>query len=141
MRTHQPVRASTGDPEIPGGTRQEHHGAVKAILYAGASLRTADEVADAVLSLAEALQERGTTEAVTVPVVVDGVQGDCRLLLGRGIPIASLSLPADGVTVNVHRDGLVGRIRQRVMALTVRAGEALDGDGEGPDYDDFDGRH
>lgn len=57
---------------------------MKLVSYAGQQLITTDDVADALVELAAAIAREGETEALHIPVVINGVKDSADLLVGVG---------------------------------------------------------
>ncbi|MFJ4173432.1 hypothetical protein [Microbacterium sp. NPDC089696] len=57
---------------------------MKLVSYAGQQLVTTDDVADALVQLAAAIAREGETEALQIPVLVDGEKDCADLLAGVG---------------------------------------------------------
>ena len=62
------------------------------VLYAGQRLLTTESLAEAVLEYAMYLAATGANDAVTIPLVHEGVAATSRLLVGAGIPIAIVAV-------------------------------------------------
>ncbi len=63
---------------------------MKDILIEGHRILTTDALADAVLAYAQRLLETGSTDIVVFPSIHEGALSECRMLLGAGIPLATL---------------------------------------------------
>nr|WP_314842473.1 hypothetical protein [uncultured Microbacterium sp.] len=57
---------------------------MKLVSYAGQQLTTTDDVADALVELAAAIASDGTSEALQIPIVVDGEEDCADLIVGVG---------------------------------------------------------
>lgn len=57
---------------------------MKLVSYAGQQLVTTDDVADALVKLAAAIAAEGESEALKIPVVVDGEEDCAHLIAGVG---------------------------------------------------------
>lgn len=80
------------------------------IHYGGAVFITGDDIADAVMSYAGALAERGTCAECVVPMMTGDAQpATVTFLIGAGYPIAAESLPAS-TGVELADDGLVASL-------------------------------
>jgi hypothetical protein len=65
---------------------------MKRLFYAGGSVLTGDQLADAVIRLGRALGIRGQVSVADIPIIDDaGVQGRAQLLLGRGSQLMSVT--------------------------------------------------
>lgn len=63
---------------------------MKDILIEGHRILTTDDVAEAVLTYAQRLMESGATDIVEFPSIDAGAPSRCRMLLGNGMPLATL---------------------------------------------------
>jgi hypothetical protein len=68
---------------------------MKTIQYGPHPFVTASPIANELLEYAEALATRQRSAIVEIPVVVDGAAATARLLIGHGIPLASITRSAD----------------------------------------------
>lgn len=59
-------------------------GDMKLVSYAGQQLVTTDDVADALVQLAAGVASDGTSEAVQIPIVLDGTEDCADLIVGVG---------------------------------------------------------
>lgn len=57
---------------------------MKLVSYAGQQLVTTDDVADALVVLAAAIANEGESEALQIPIVVDGRSDTAELVVGLG---------------------------------------------------------
>jgi len=89
---------------------------MKTINYAGGAVLTSDAIADAVVDYAAALAKAGSSEELTIPVVLeDGSSSEASLLLGPASQlVASPELDPHGELAD---DALVDEIRARTEAL------------------------
>ena len=61
-----------------------HDGGMKLVSYAGQQLVTTEAVAEALVTLAAAIASEGDSEAVRIPIVVDGEKDYAELIVGVG---------------------------------------------------------
>lgn len=59
-------------------------GVMKLVSYAGQQLMTTDDVADALVTLAASVAREGGSEAVQIPIVLDGEEDCADLIIGVG---------------------------------------------------------
>ncbi|MFS0853030.1 hypothetical protein [Microbacterium sp. 179-I 3D4 NHS] len=57
---------------------------MKLVSYAGQQLITTDDVADALVTLAAAIANEGESDAVEIPIIVDGEEDHADLVVGVG---------------------------------------------------------
>ena len=73
---------------------------MKAILFDGNEIQTADEIADALVQYACALASHRQTDEVTIPIARGGAVVDCMLCLGAAVVWATYPVPeADLIVV------------------------------------------
>jgi len=89
---------------------------MKDILIEGHRILTTDAVADAVLSYAKRLLETGSTDIVEFPSIHDGAPSVCRMLLGSGIPLATLEATTALPVVIDGADRACAEIERRTAA-------------------------
>lgn len=102
---------------------------MKLVSYAGQQLLTTDDVADALVELAAAIARDGETEALQIPVVVNGVKGSADLLVGVGNDLLVGPQASDGADPDFSQDAA----RMRSHRLYPRSRPEPD------DGDEFDG--
>jgi hypothetical protein len=85
---------------------------MKELRYVGKTILVDDEIGEAVIGLSRALARGGSSDSVTVPGVVNGVQGDVELLLG---PSSELFLaPVEDSSPTPRTDAaVVAELRKR----------------------------
>lgn len=99
------------------------------IEYAGGSILTTDEVADAVLRYAAALAVAGGAAAIDVPgITVDGLPGTFKVLLGPSSQILAEPTEQAG---DIDDRGFVTEVDGQIESLE-RPNRALPFDGEPP---------
>jgi hypothetical protein len=79
---------------------------MKTIQYGQHPFVTADPIADELLRYAEVLATRQQSAIVEIPVILDGAVAMARILIGHGIPLASVPGSTDSSST---RHGHVGR--------------------------------
>jgi hypothetical protein len=67
---------------------------VKTLLWQGHSVETVDEVADAAFELAQLLVGFGRVERIDVPAEIDGQATTASFVVGAGMGLGMLALPA-----------------------------------------------
>ncbi|WP_431802692.1 hypothetical protein [Microbacterium sp. bgisy203] len=90
---------------------------MKDILIEGHRILTTDEIADAVLSYARALRERGGTDIVEFPSFHEGNAALCSLLLGGSGIMAVVDAPLELAAPVGGADLALDEITRRVDAL------------------------
>ncbi|MEO2134266.1 MULTISPECIES: hypothetical protein [unclassified Microbacterium] len=101
---------------------------MKDILIEGHRILTTDDVADAVLTYAQRLNQAGSTDIVEFPSIDDGALSVCRMLLGSGIPVAVLDATTSLASDILGADRACAEISRRTAALasgSSRSGRAL----------------
>ncbi len=91
---------------------------MKAILFHGNELQTADEVADALIAYACALEANRRTDEVTIPVSRSGAVTQCLLCLGAPTVWASVAVPESDWIVVPDVERTVADLRARRERLT-----------------------
>ncbi|MCY1715614.1 hypothetical protein [Microbacterium sp. SL62] len=66
---------------------------MRSVTYAGETVTTTDDVAEALVQLTASIAAEGQAEAVSIPIVTDGGQEEAELVIGVGNDV--LSAPAD----------------------------------------------
>jgi len=90
---------------------------MKDILIEGHCILTTDAVADAVLTYAKELLDAGATDIVEFPSIHDGAPSLCRMLLGSGIPLATLEATTALASDVAGADLARAEIERRTAAL------------------------
>ncbi len=87
------MRGGVGKRPIPG-LRPRHDGRMRCVTYAGETVTTTDDVAEALVQLTASIAADGQAEAVSIPIVTsDGEIEEAELVIGVGNDV--LSAPAD----------------------------------------------
>lgn len=87
------------------------------IYYAGTSIVTGDELAEALLGYAQALAANRSSASVELPVLLpDGNTGSARIVLGSASEIVAVAEPAGPVDI------VDAPLVQRLLALTRELG-------------------
>lgn len=94
--------------------------AVKAILFEGNEIQTADAVAEAVVSYACALAAHRRTDEVTIPIVRGGIVVDCLLCLGASVVWATFPAPSGEFIVVPGAEEVAGELRRRLERLSLQ---------------------
>jgi len=66
---------------------------MRSVTYAGETVTTTDDVAEALVQLTASIAAEGQAEAVSIPIVADGGEEEAELVIGVGNDV--LSAPAD----------------------------------------------
>jgi hypothetical protein len=86
------------------------------ISYAGSSVVTGTDIAQAVLSYAQALAVNDSSETISIPVLLpDGERGDASILIGPASQL--IAEPATGDVDEITDETLVQRLTQRTQEL------------------------
>lgn len=70
---------------------------MKLVSYAGQQLVTTDDVADALVVLAAAIANEGESEALQIPIIVDGEKDTAELVVGLGNDVLVGPSASEGV--------------------------------------------
>lgn len=106
------------------------------LYYTGGSVVTGDDIAEAVMSYAQALARTPFADVIRIPIVQeeDLKQSTADLLIGPASQIMAVPVDAAGVTGPID-SGLVGEIERRIASLAApRPVPHRDVD---PSFDDF----
>ncbi|MDQ1112008.1 hypothetical protein QE418_001456 [Microbacterium testaceum] len=66
---------------------------MRSVTYAGETVTTTDDVAEALVQLTASIAAEGQAEAVSIPIVTEGGEEEAELVIGVGNDV--LSAPAD----------------------------------------------
>ncbi|WP_060916202.1 hypothetical protein [Microbacterium oleivorans] len=71
---------------------------MRCITYAGETVVTSDDVAEALITLTAAIAERGRADAITIPIVFEknGEIGEASLVIGVGNDVLSVATDWEG---------------------------------------------
>ncbi|MET0296543.1 MAG: hypothetical protein ABW024_04020 [Microbacterium sp.] len=71
---------------------------MRCVTYAGETVITTDEVAEALVTLTASIAKHGDAEAVRIPIIVEGTKdaGDADLVIGVGNDVLSAPIDWDG---------------------------------------------
>lgn len=109
---------------------------MKLVSYAGQQLLTTDDVADALVELAAAIARDGETEALHIPVVVNGATGSADLLVGVGNDLLVGPQTSDGADPDFSQEA--ARMRSHRLYPRSRPETDEDDESDGPPYSGFD---
>lgn len=90
---------------------------MKDILIDGHRILTTDDIADAVITYARLLLERGKTDVVEFPSIHDGAHANCAMLLGGSGSLAVVEAPMSLPDKSMGSDGACAEITRRTDAL------------------------
>jgi hypothetical protein len=81
---------------------------MKLVSYAGQQLVTTDDVADALVTLAAAIANEGESDAIEIPIVIDGEEDHADLVVGLGndVLVGPHSSHSDDPDFSAHAERL-----------------------------------
>lgn len=91
---------------------------MKDILIEGHRILTTDDVADAVLVYAQRLMQNCSTDIVEFPSINDGAPSLCRMVLGNGMPLATLEATTALASDVDGADAACAEILRRTRSLS-----------------------
>ncbi|WP_150954908.1 hypothetical protein [Microbacterium testaceum] len=69
---------------------------MRSVTYAGETVTTTDDVAEALVQLTASIAAEGQAEAVSIPIVIDGAEDEAELVIGVGNDVLSAPATWDG---------------------------------------------
>lgn len=108
---------------------------MKLVSYAGQQLVTTDDVAEMLVTLAAAIANEGESEALEIPIVVDGRRETAELIVGLGNDLLVGPSASEGADPDFSEDAARLRAHSRFPRIT-KPGDA-DADGSGDDDDQW----
>lgn len=107
---------------------------MKLVSYAGQQLVTTDDVADALVELAAAIASEGDSQALQIPIVVDGEKDCADLIVGVGNDLLVGPQSSNGDDPDFSEDAEQLR-RHRFYPRRAKDAEEDDADGDSPFFD------
>lgn len=106
---------------------------MRSITYAGETVVTTDDVAEALVELTAAIAERGRADAITIPIVSGstGQWGEASLVIGVGNDVLSVATEWEGTEPDFSF--AAAQLRRHPHYPRDVAGEAAPSFDEGPD--------
>lgn len=97
---------------------------MKALLWQGHSIETADEVADVAVEFARLVAGYNRLERIDVPAQVGGQPAEASLVVGAGMGLGMLTLPAVADVDLPGAADTVAELRDRIARLRATPGGA-----------------
>lgn len=103
---------------------------MKLVSYAGQQLVTTDDVAEMLVTLAAAIANEGESEALEIPIVVDGRRETAELIVGLGNDLLVGPSASEGADPDYSADAARLRAHSRFPRFAGSGESDVDGTGD-----------